>query len=274
MISGIIAFMMLSLFSYPKERSSQMLMIGLMLVVMNSFSSERSMFQLRYGKVILLMILVFVVFITWLHYKHVSSEIYTRAALKNRVMRQHPTVLKLLNKTEPDLFPLDETSTPKSWYAGSAFHANGQLGSAKAAYERSVTENPYHIHAWNDLGSVYEQSGDPQQALVAYHHALNINPMFPDALMNIGVTHYNLGDPDSALFYLNRYPFKKRPEYRNNLNVILATSLSRHFSETGDTIRIAEIDSILRADRYYLTDQYRIHHQNVDSLILFVDSPK
>jgi tetratricopeptide (TPR) repeat protein len=85
------------------------------------------------------------------------------------------------------------------WYnLGVAFHAQGKLDDAIAAYRKQLEITPDHGYAWNGLGDAFSDQGKLEDAIAAYRHQVEVRPAHARAWTNLGVALYKQGKIDEA----------------------------------------------------------------------------
>jgi len=253
---SIISFMIISLFSYPRDRFYTLFLLLTSFAILDTFQKEKVSKYISINKPALLIVLIISVSSLYLHFSHVKSEWYLKFAKHHQYQKKYKEMRYLVNKANTSLFPLDGTSTPLNWYAGHASYYMGEKEEALKYYQAASIDNPYHIHVWKDMGAVQDQLFNYPDAIISYHHSLEVNPYFPEAILNMGLTQYNNGSVDSSLFYLRQYPFDKNPRYRNNLSTVLAASVGRSLAESNDTVLVNSLNNKIAENHYYLVDEY------------------
>jgi len=205
---GIVGYMIISFFSFPKERIFHSIVLMLMMAIVVSiyhqtFASKRTVPRPLMAALIVpsLFVLQFAVING---YVRMSAEVYTKRAFAARMAQDWPAVILEIDKGYSAFATLDPTSTPLKWYRGEANFVQNNMPQSLEDYKEAYKANPHHIHVLNNLGSAYEVIGDHDRAVYYYQKALEIFPQFEEALINLGATFYNSGRYEEAYEVLRR----------------------------------------------------------------------
>jgi O-antigen ligase len=203
MLFGIIGFLVISFFSYPKERIVHSLFAMLTVSVMVSmYHRAHPTSRVRPGRnaaligVIMLLCTGYCLIVGGYR---LSSEMHTKRALSARLVGDWKTVVSEIDMAASPLSKLDPTSTPLAWYRGEANYSMSDIDAAFDDFEEAYRVNPYHIHVLNNLAACYEIKGDHLSAMELYGKALDISPYFEATLVNLSAVHYNMGNYREAL---------------------------------------------------------------------------
>jgi O-antigen ligase len=201
LICGIIAFGVISLFSYPRSRVYEMILLLMLISMLFSFSKSDTK---AYRKLPLLFILMLSLIGICVFSYRLLSEIHARKMIYAQVHTNFPRMYREAEEANSWLFPVDISTTPIRWYMGmSRFYENDMEG-AMGEYEMAVKINPYHLRTLNDLATTYERTGRRNEAIEYYRRALQISPLFIEGNLNLGAAYFNSGNIDSAYYYINR----------------------------------------------------------------------
>jgi O-antigen ligase/lipoprotein NlpI len=256
MAGGIVSFMVISLFSYPRERFYSLFLLMLMLALTSHLTRKQHTRPVFIPRIYVLLLLLLLSSFTWMHAIHVKSDLLLRLGQNRQLHKDFPLMLRYVQQAKNPLFPLDITSTPLNWYEGMAYYYLGDTLAAERSYQKASEENPYHLHVWNDLGSVYEKQKRYSEALQSYYHVLDINPKYYPAHYNISVVHFKTGQSDSALWYLDRYPHQNFKPYKVLLSEVLAYAVGQYAQKQGDTALVNLLNDKIATDYYFLNKQY------------------
>jgi O-antigen ligase len=202
MFFGIVGYMTISFFSFPKERVFHSIFLMLMLAIVVStyhraFGGTKTVprtlvFVLATASLFLLL------FAIVFGYIRLTAEMHTKRALVARRAKNWQKVISEIDKGYSVLATLDPTSAPLHWYRGEANFLLNNVPQAFEDYKNAYRAHPYHIHVLNNLATCYELQGDHNQAVRYYKKALGIWPQFQEALINLGATYYNSGRYEQA----------------------------------------------------------------------------
>ena len=198
---SVVAYLFISLLTFPKERIYHNVIIYLLAALMflvynnrfgqNKVSVSASRLPLIFG-------LAISVFSLYVGITRVKSESIAKKALKAHSMQNWPRLKQLSNAAISDWYNMDPTAAPLKWYSGVASFSMNDLEAAFEDFEEASKVHPNHIHVLNNLGSCYELKEDHEQALKYYQLALDISPGFEEALINQSAVYFNLGEVEKA----------------------------------------------------------------------------
>ena len=164
--SGIIMYMVIAFFSFPKERA----FMCLLLVVYLSFV-ECKQFRIKY-----IPMLLSIVICGWLCACHVGERHISKAVFYTKY-RQHEKVLKevsLCNFTNP----IALTGIPVEWYAS---NANLHLGNYDEAYKQNLIafkKNPNNIYVLDRMGTFFAGAGKFDDSRECFNRVQSMVPDF------------------------------------------------------------------------------------------------
>lgn len=194
---SIITYAIISFFNFPKNRIEHFLF--LLFVVWQSTSlSEGPRVNVRLS-VFNSVLVPALLFFSFFFFQRLHAETRVREALESRSTSDWRSVTSELEKVDYNVYPLDPTTTPVSWYKGIAHFELKEFEKAFGEFKSAYELNPHHIHVLNNLATSYEIKGEHDQAIMLYERALKLNPYFPDALLNLVAVYYNQGNYKKAL---------------------------------------------------------------------------
>jgi hypothetical protein len=208
MLFGIIGFLVISFFSYPKERVVHPLFAMLTVsIIVSMYHRAHPTNRFRFGRntaLIGIIVLLCTGCCLLVGGYRLSSEMHIRRALSARFVGDWNTVVSEIDMAASPLSKLDPTSTPPAWYRGEANFSMNNIDSAFNDFEEAYRINPHHIHVLNNLAACYEIKGDHLSAIELYGKALDISPYFEATLVNLAAVYYNTENYSEALSTLQR----------------------------------------------------------------------
>ncbi len=208
MLFGVIGFLVISFFSYPKERIVHSIFAMLTVSVMVSmYHRTHPTNRVRAGRntaLIGIMMLLCTGCCLVVGGYRLSSEMHTKRALSARFVGDWKTVMSEIDMAASPLSRLDPTSTPLAWYSGEARFSMNDIDAAFDDFKEAYRINPHHIHVLNNLAACYEIKSDHLSAIELYGKALYISPYFEATLVNLAAVYYNTGNYSEALSTLQR----------------------------------------------------------------------
>jgi len=223
---SINSYLIISFFSFPKERVSHWIILLLIFISISISKSKLdknnktvNIKSVRFGSFFIFAILVFAIAISI--YK-INGEIHTRKAYHFKDINNHLEVIKEIKMADSYFYQMDLSVTPIKWYSATAWFLLDDIKKAQYDYNKAYTIHPYHIHNINDLATTYELQGNHNMSIHYYKEALAISPKFDEVLLNLSIVYYNLSDFDSAYYYLKQCNTENNnPKYKLASELIL-----------------------------------------------------
>ena len=191
MLFGIIGYMVISFFSFPKERIAHnvyliLIMASVLSIYHKSFPMKKRLFHPR---ILLLHIPLMALLLICIVFGcgRLRSEFYTRSALDAQKDKNWDLVISEINQADSLFYNMDPMSTPLPWYKGVANFSLGNIEEAFDDFKRAYEIHPNHIHVLNNIGTCYELLGDHKNAVKFYERVLAISPGYKETQgMNAG----------------------------------------------------------------------------------------
>jgi tetratricopeptide (TPR) repeat protein len=114
-----------------------------------------------------------------------EADVHMKNALRAYKTEDWQSVVFEIDKVDLRFYNLDPTSTPLFWYRGMANYSLGMIDEACTDFQNAYTNNPYHIHAINNLATCYALQQNFGKAKEYYQKALSISPQFQEARHNL-----------------------------------------------------------------------------------------
>jgi tetratricopeptide (TPR) repeat protein len=210
MLLGLIGYMIISFFSFPRERIVHSIFLSLIIACIvstyhSTFPEQKRSFSPNLSVLSILSVLLLAVCVC-IGYARLQSEIHTRNAMIAHQNENWPTVVAEIDRANKMFYQIDPASTPLLWYRGIANYCMGLFNEALSDFQKAYQAHPYHSHVLNNLGTSYAKLGDYQRAGEYYQKALNAFPGFQDALVNLGLVSFHMGNIAEAkrFFLLSR----------------------------------------------------------------------
>jgi O-antigen ligase len=235
--SSLIAFMILSIFGYPRSRFYSMLILMIIFAILLSLKSNEKTRTLS-GKFMAIGVFIISIFSGYASYCRLIGEIHTKNMLIAQLHRNYARMVREADRASSWYFPMDLTSTPFGWYKGMAFFYSRNIPEAIEQYQNALKINPNHLRILNDLGSSYEHMGDRQRAVTYYRKALAITPQSIEVNLNLSAAYFNLRNIDSSFYFIDQI-YKQR----------MSVSEDKSYNQFLDAILYAKAYSILSQAR-------------------------
>lgn len=270
MIFGLSAYLIISFFSFPKERIEHQIYLHLIFAVGISEYYKLNPKQKNPGKgqmvPVFIVVLILLTSGCYLTLSRYNSEKHIAKAYNFRNQGNWKSEIKEYRKAKSFITKVDAFSTPLSWYIGEAWYNLNELDSAHFYFRKAYGVNPYHLHVLNNLGTTYELKGNSNKAEELYKEAHNIAPRFEDPLFNLCALYYNTGKYNLAYENIRKIDINtKNPKYTKFLTAILWHKIDKHSQEISDRLISKSIMRIRNDDDWI----QKVHIQSVENEINF-----
>ncbi len=203
---GIIGFMVISFFSYPRERIFHMAIFMVYLAMIESISFTSVNSKQTNSKPFTIMFLLIMgavtIFSLFLSITRFNAEKHVKLAVAAGSVNNWSMMVAQIDKVNFDFVNVDPTSTPLACYRGIANSQLNRLDEAFDDYQRALDANPNHIQVLNNLATLYEMDEKHQEAIELYQKALQVSPKLEQTLVNLAAVYYNIGDFETAYKYI------------------------------------------------------------------------
>jgi len=201
-ISGVLGFLAISFFDFPRERIEHNILLSLLLgisyylIKKETSSLETELLHIpKFVSKIFIIIFIFIFYFAFLNFK---GEYFTKKMYVERQKKNNADVINLCNIAESICYTIDPTSVPLSWYKG---NANANLGNYSVSlddFKNAFHAHPFNHQVLNDLGSSYFMNNNIDSAKIFYRESARINPRFDDPKLNLIATYINEGNYKEA----------------------------------------------------------------------------
>ncbi len=215
LLSGLIGYVVIANFSFPKERIEHQLWWAMLLAILayyarNELKNTR-LFTFKINNQLLvgltLLVLSFNLVVGGYRYKGESTmkPIYLEAT--------EPTLKKeLLQKAKSPFYNLDYIGFPMDWYAGIIANNEGQVHQALEYFKKAYAANPYNFRVLTDLAVAHDNLKQHNEAITYFTKAHYTNPQHEDTIFNLTILNYKLKKYQTAIKWASKlsenYPRK------------------------------------------------------------------
>lgn len=214
---SIVIFLVIALFSYPKERMVHMtiIMLNFAIISVNYYRRfhpvkvlNRKVFRLICGTGILLSgIIVFTVFNHWEMESNIKTAISSDTA--------PAAAIQLLKATEESLYHLDPEVNPPAFYRGKIHLANQDTIAAIDAWQHTLAIHPWHTSAMFLLSRIYLKQENFPDAGALLERLINQLPADANMLLDLTRVYLQTGKKALARETLKRVPASSSdPRYK------------------------------------------------------------
>lgn len=270
MIFGLSAYLIISFFSFPKERIEHQIYLHLIFAIGVSEYYKLNPKQKNPGRGMVVPVSIAVLILLtigcYLTLSRYNSEKHIAKAYNFRNQGNWKSEIKEYEKAKSFITKVDVFSTPLSWYIGEAWYNLSELDSAHINFRKAYVVNPYHLHVLNNLGTTYELKGNSNKAEDLYKEAHNIAPRFEDPLFNLCALYYNTGKYNLAYENICKIDINtKNPKYEKFFTAILWHKIDEHSQQISDRL-ISKSLTRIRNDNDWIQ---KVHLQSVENEISF-----
>ncbi|MEA3445199.1 MAG: tetratricopeptide repeat protein [Bacteroidota bacterium] len=195
LLSGILAYMIVSLFTFPLERINQQLYIGIYfagIISLNLKNVKPNKMSLD-KRIIYYPVIIILLFGIFYSYSIIKQEYHVIKAIAYTNNGNWNEVIKETQKAENPLKVLDVRALPIEYYYGMAYAGLNNHKKSIEYYSSALNASPNNITVLNNLGQEYYKIGEYKKAISYFDHALSIIPTFTESLVNISTSYYQLG---------------------------------------------------------------------------------
>ena len=204
MLFGVSCYVIVSLFSFPKERMGHTVYLALLIGTVVSFHGKAEngppalSFSRRWTLVFVVLVWVTTLLCGRFAWSRYRAEVHLRQALEARAVRNWPLMAAHLDRIDRRYYVMDPSSAPVAWYRGVARFEMGDPGAAWADFRRALEVHPNHVHVLNNIATCYTLRGEQEDAIRFYERAITIAPRFEEARINLGFVLHSLGRDQEA----------------------------------------------------------------------------
>lgn len=225
-LAGVLAYMGVSFFDFPKERIEHRIILAILLAFLGTIPTEKSNIKLPFKVSIKLLTLLGIVigsFSAYFGFNRYQSETFIRKAIVAKdngnylLMKQHAIAANNF------WIKADNNGIPIKWYEGVANFQLNEMDQAYVNFEEAFNLCPNDVNVLNNVGTVYFLKNDFQNAILFYKKVLNINPENENSKLNLVSAYVRLGEWKLASIWYNQ--LKLKSERTENLRVQIEANL-------------------------------------------------
>lgn len=205
---GILAYLGIAFFDFPKERIVHSSLLLLMLAAATAgyhraFPRAPGGFP-KAAQPLNLLFLAILALCAVLGYSRLRSEIHVQKAFQYESRKNWPENIRQLDRAETAFYNIDPVVNPLALYRGDARLALSDTAAALQEYHEARRVHPYNILAVWKIGDIYYGKGDKRTAAEYYEKALELTPKLDALLLNLTAVYIQMKKYPEALETLNR----------------------------------------------------------------------
>lgn len=202
-LSFVGGFMIISCFSFPKERIEILLLFYTLMGLSYSIPKKQSVQPIYWSRMILGLIILSTALNLYISKKRIKGEQGMKDVLILKQQKNWNALIKASDSAFSNWYTVDPTTIPVHWYRGTAHFVLGKPKMALQDFTEAEKYAPFNQHLQNDLGTCHETLGRKEESRGYYKEAIRISPMFDDPRLNLGISYYNDGKYQEALDWVN-----------------------------------------------------------------------
>ncbi|MCD4664432.1 MAG: O-antigen ligase family protein [Bacteroidales bacterium] len=227
---GVTGYMIIALFSFPKERIEHQIFLLIILTIITIKYHTTNKLPAIKNKIHLNVFVIpaFILLLAgiYLASSRKSSEKHIAKAYEYRKMQKWTKEIAEIDLALSPFTTVDAYATPLTWYRGEANFMLNNANKALYDFRQAYKIHPNHLHVLNNLGTCYELNGNREPAKKLYLKALKISPYFEESLLNLCAIYYSENKIDSAYQMIRKVDTTSaNTRYNKFLHVILRTKI-------------------------------------------------
>lgn len=252
LISGILAYMVVAFFSFPKERIVHQVLLftafGLLIGQYVRVKKQKEDTGKKTQLIVPLLALIISGLSVYVGLQRWRGEVLTQRILSARVQQNWLNMQKLSQQASNLAFyTTDPTSVPIAFYEGLAQFNQGNNTLALDCFTQAYQVHPNNIHVINNLASLNQLLNQNVETVKYYKQALAIAPKYLDGALNLASIYFNTNHVNQSYTVLSRYrnSFPANHEaYQQYLLTIMKTVRSNTAESIKDSLLSETISTI------------------------------
>ena len=194
LLAGLTGYIVISFFSFPKERIEHNILIILLLsfiidaIRQTDLALSKQIRLSRITKISALSVVILIVYVVLLNFK---GEYFTKKMYAHNSPKDYKAQIEYCNKATSFFYTKDPMSIPLEWYKGTAYANSERFPEANASFNKAYKINPYSSNILNDLASSLFMQEKIDSAIYFYKESIRINPRFDDPKLNLVFIYIN-----------------------------------------------------------------------------------
>ncbi len=252
---GLTAYLLLAMFSFPRERVSHSIVLAIFVVPLLKlhFHQYRQKLSKSSSYIFLISAGLMVALSAYIISMQAQGQYYTLKAFENRNNNQWNALIHNASQAGNSFYTMDPMSTPISWYTGLAYYNLRNIDVAMKHFQDAYEVNPHHIHVLNNLATCHQIKGNHQQAIQLYEKAVQIDSSFTDARLNLAASYYNRDKIEKAYHHVSALSMEEdQPEkIKRYAHKILQAKLA-NIQQEVDEAMMSDLINIIGKDKGWL----------------------
>lgn len=203
---GLITYLIISFFDFPKERIEANIALALFLSIISiEAKSKINQSSIKVNpKIIFVFAIPILIFACCFSMVRFESETNMRKAMEAKDKGDQIGLRSFTNRATNQFYLADNNGIPVCWYTGIAHFNLNEKKQAIQCFKNAFKQNPFNFNVANNAGTAFFLEGDYAEAEKLYLETLRINPFFDDAKLNLAACFVNTGQKEKAIFWLDK----------------------------------------------------------------------
>jgi tetratricopeptide (TPR) repeat protein len=270
MVFGLTGYLVISFFSFPKERIEHQIFLSIILAISVAeyqiVNPETKTFSKGLIRIFFSILFILMVIGSSLTISRFISERHIARAYEYRENHNWQAEIEAYQLAMTSITKVDAFSTPLSWYIGEAWFNLNKVDSAHFYFKKAYEVNPYHLHVLNNLGTSYQLKGKSNLAETYYIKAHEIAPGFEDPLFNLCAIYFNNKEYEKAFRTIGKIDANTpNPKYKKFLNTILWYKIEEINKQLSDRLIRKSVTRIRNSNDWMI----KVYNQSVENKTVF-----
>ncbi|WP_421754062.1 O-antigen ligase family protein [Croceimicrobium sp.] len=194
LLAVLTGFLVVSVFSFPRERIFHQTLFMLAAGLLNSADlslkgrGPSKSWQVLSLSVLLLLVAVF----TYAGYERWKGEKISRKMIVAHGQANWSALIQLKEETDPLYFyQISPVGMPMEFYSGLAYLNQQRYPEALQEYRIALQLHPNNLQVTNNLANTFTLMGEVDSALVYYRRAIEISPYYKEGILNLASSYFN-----------------------------------------------------------------------------------
>jgi len=248
LLAVLIGFLVVSLFSFPRERIFHQSLFMMAAGLLNSAGmssearSQSKLWQVLLFSILMLMAALF----TYTGYERWKGEKVSRKMIVAHGQANWPALIQLKEETDPLLFyQISPVGMPMEFYSGLAYLNQQKYAQALEEYTIARQLHPNNLQVTNNLANTFTLLGEADSALVYYRKAIEISPYYKEGILNLASSYFNNSQSANAYTIL-REKAAEFDEDRGMYETYVLTIIKNWAAEEGKDLSTLDDKELIR----------------------------
>ena len=215
--SGVVGYLVISMFSFPSERINHQVYLSIMMaIIIGTYyenSKTRNYLSPKLTKNFYLLALLLIIPIIYYSNAYIQSEISIQKLKFFRSKNDWNRVIKFSDEAFSKFITIDAFNDPIGLHKGEAYLNLKKYKQAHSALNKALKYCPNNISVLNNMAIASAEMNDTKQAISYIDQGLTIYPRYEASLFNKANIYLKVGDLDrSYIALLSCYNKKDKEE--------------------------------------------------------------